>query len=115
MSKYLEWDIDNPAHRRRHRRPPPIDGEVLEPEPAPRIHRVEVTVHHRRRHQAPAWIIPLAIIAVLSMVTPYGLIVAIVMGAVLVTAHPVVGIALGVTVAALVIVAIHERYRGRPF
>jgi hypothetical protein len=47
MAKYVEWDIDNPKHRRRHRRPPPpIGGEALTPEPAPRI-RVEVL------HQLP--------------------------------------------------------------
>jgi hypothetical protein len=42
-------------------------------------------------------------------------VVALVMGGILVTAHPFVGIAIGVIIAALVIIAIHERWRGRPF
>lgn len=49
------------------------------------------------------------------MVSPYALIVSCVLIAVFFTAHPTIAIAIGVTVAALVIVAIRERRAGRPF
>jgi hypothetical protein len=115
MLKYLEWDYDNPKHRRRRRRPPsPLDGEVLEPEPTPRIHRVEI-IHHHRRHDVPAWIVPLAIIVLLSLVSPYALIVTIVLIAVFVTMHPMIGIVFGICLTLIIGMAVHERYRGRPF
>jgi hypothetical protein len=53
MSKYLEWDIDNPANRRL---------EVLEPE---RIHRVEITFRHHRR--PPPEFLPIFVILVAAL------------------------------------------------
>jgi hypothetical protein len=93
-----------------------MDGEILEPEPTPRIHRVEVTVSHRRRHSAPpAWIIPLAIIVVPMFVSPYALVVSIVLISVFLTMHPTIAIAMGVTLAVVIIIAMRERFAGRPF
>ena len=58
MTKYLEWDYDNPKHRSRRRRQLlPLEGEVLGPEPEvePRIH---VTVEHRHVNQRQPNILP---------------------------------------------------------
>jgi hypothetical protein len=120
MSKYLEWDFDNPKHRQRRRRaPPPLDGEVLQPEPSPRI-RVE-HVHHIRQHapirrqQVPPWLIVLLIVACLMWVSPLGVVVALFMGAILVMAHPAFAAALFVVVAVLAIAAWRNHRAGQPF
>jgi hypothetical protein len=59
MTDKLEWDFDNPAHRR-----PRI--EIVEREP-PRYHHVELTIKHHRR--APPRFLPIfvAIVAVLLL------------------------------------------------
>jgi hypothetical protein len=118
MPKYLEWDFDNPKHRQRRRpQPPPIDGEVLEPEPTPRI-RVEV-VHRayqpRQRQHMPRLAIALLIIAAVMWISPFGLIVGLFLISVFLMMHPAVAIVLGVTIALVIGVAIRERRRGRPF
>ena len=109
----LEYDFDNPAHRRRHRRPPPIlEGEILTPESEPRIHRVDIR-HHRNGH-IPQMIIAGALLFLVLRFLPYfgiGLLIAVA----LLIAYPIVGIVAGVTVAALVIIATLERRAGRPF
>ena len=114
MADYLEWDIDNPAHRRR-RPPPPLEGEVLEPEAAPRVH---VEVHHyvpRQRQHVPPWLVALLIIAVLMWVSPFGAVVALVMISIFVTAHPTIAIAIGGTIVLLIVFAMRERWHGRRF
>jgi hypothetical protein len=44
MTKWLEWDFDNPAHRRLRREP----VEILPPQQSARAH-LEITIHHQRR------------------------------------------------------------------
>ena len=70
----------------RRRPPPPLEGEILGPADTPRI-KVEV-VHRayqprRQRNAIPPWLVALLIIAVLIWISPFGAVVAIVMGAVL--------------------------------
>jgi hypothetical protein len=111
MARYVEWDIDNPVHRRPRRRPsPPIDGRP------PRI-RVEVVHRYQpRRHSAPpAWIVPLVFIAALAFFSPYALIIAIVMGSILIAAHPTFAFVVGGMIALVIIIAIRERWHGRSF
>jgi hypothetical protein len=115
MAKYLEWDFDNPKHRQRRRRQPlPLEGEVLGPEvePTPRI-RVEVVQHHQSRQgPTPQRLVIVAAMIVLGIIllrSPYSLL----MLAVLIPAN--LWIAMAVTVAALFIISIYERWRGRPF
>jgi hypothetical protein len=96
-----------------------LDGEILSPEvePTPRI-RVEVTHRYQlpqRRSAPPAWITPLVVILFFSMVSPYALIVAIVMGSVLLAADPTIAIALAIYLALVIGIAIHQRWRGHPF
>jgi hypothetical protein len=59
--------------------------------------------------------VPLAIIAFFSMVSPFGLVIALVMLGILLTAHPTIAIALGGTLALVIIFALRERFAGRPF
>jgi hypothetical protein len=65
-------------HKARHRPPPALDGEILEPTP-----RIRVEVHHgyvpRQRSTMPPWLVALLIIAVLMWVSPFGALIAIVM------------------------------------
>jgi hypothetical protein len=75
---------------------------------------IHITVHHRR-HGAPTWLIPLAILALLSVVSSHAPIVSCVLIAVFLTAHPTIAIALGGTLALVVIIALRERWYGRPF
>ena len=116
MTKYLEWDYDNPKHRSRRRRQLlPLEGEVLGPEPEvePRIH---VTVEHRHVNQRQPNILPrlvtIAAFVVLALIlvrSPGALI----MLAVLIPGH--FWIAVAVVVAVLVIIAWRERRAGRDF
>jgi hypothetical protein len=94
---------------------PPIDGEVLEPEPTPRIHRVEITVHRRQRQQIPPWVIAAVIFAALCWISPFGMVVAIVVASVFLTMHPTIAIAMGVMLALVIIIAMRERLAGRAF
>ena len=68
MSKYLPWDIDNPAHRRRRRRrqPLPLEGEILRPEPERTVH----IVHHNRSSAgiSPQRIVIIAAFVILALV-----------------------------------------------
>ena len=95
-------------------RQPPIDGA----EPPPRI-RVEVVHRHQPRqcqhHQIPPWVIAMVIFAALFWLSPFGMVAALVMGGILVTSHPVIDIAIGVTVALVVIIEWRERRAGRHF
>lgn len=92
--------------------PRPIDGEVLEPEPTPCI-RVEVVQHHQSRQgSTPQRLVIVAAMIVLGIIllrSPYSLL----MLAVLIPAN--LWIAMAVTVAALIIIAMRERWHGRPF
>jgi hypothetical protein len=109
MTRPMEHDW--PPTMRPRRRPRIETVEILPPRQAE--HYVRVTV----RHQAtpPAWIIPLAIIAALSMITPYGLIVTIVVAAVFVTAHPAVAIAFAASLVLVIAIGVVQRWRGHPF
>jgi hypothetical protein len=96
--------------QRRRRPPPPLDGEILELEPTPRTHRVEIV--RRRQGPTPQRIVIVAAFAVFALIllrSPFGLL----MLAVLIPAN--LWIAMAVTVAALAIIAIHQRRRGHPF
>jgi hypothetical protein len=115
MGKFVEWDIDNPVHRRR--RPPQIfEGEVLSPsEPQSRV-RVDVHHHHYRQRSAvdvsvsvPPWFIALLIFAALLWISPIGLIVAIAIVSIFVIQHPAIVITSGMIVAALVINSLRRR------
>ena len=96
----------------------PIDGDVLEPEPTPPRIRVEV-VHHRyvprQRQHVPPWLVALLIIAVAMWISPFGAVVALVMGGILITAHPMIGIVIGVTLALVIVASIRNHRAGNPF
>jgi hypothetical protein len=114
MSKYLPWDFDNPAHRQRRRRQPPIlEGEIIEPQSEPRVHRVTVEhVYHRREGISPQRIVIVAAFAILALVllrSPGALI----MLAVLIPSW--LWLAAAFIVAVLVIASIRERNAGRKF
>jgi hypothetical protein len=107
MREWREWDWPQEP-RRRSRRP---KVEILEPEPTPRVQRVEIIHHHRSRATLPHIVtIGSAILAALILLRAP---TAILMMAVLVP--PKVWIACGLAVALLVIIAIRERLAGRPF
>jgi hypothetical protein len=111
MTEPREWDY--PATMRPRRRRPRIETvEILPPEQPER--HIRVTVHHQR-HQAPPWIVPLAIIALLLMISPFGLVVALVMLAVLVSAHPTVAISVAGSFVLVVAIGVHQRRKGVPF
>ena len=118
MPPYLEWDFDNPKHRQRRRRPElPLEGEILlDEEPTPRI-RVEVTHRYqpRRQRQQIPWLIVLLLVAAVMWISPFGAVVALVIISIFVTAYPTLAIALGGTIALVIIIAIRERRAGRPF
>jgi hypothetical protein len=108
-----------PRRGRRRRPEPPLEGEILPPEaePTPRI-RVEIVrraYQPRQRSTVPPWVIATLIFAGLCWLNPLGVVIAIVMISVLLTEHPTIAIAIGVIIAALVIIAIRERRAGRPF
>jgi hypothetical protein len=50
-------------------------------------------------------------IALLSMVSPFGLIIALAMVSIFLSAHPMIGVVVGGTIALVIIIALHERYR----
>ena len=115
MADFLGYDFDNPAHRQRRRRQPlPLEGEILEPEPEPRVHRVEIVHRHRRSGHVPQLIIAGALLFLVLRFLPQlgiGLLIAVA----LMVAYPIVGIAFGVIVATLAIIAFREHRSGRPF
>jgi hypothetical protein len=116
MTKYTEIDFDNPVHwKRQRRRPPPIlEGEILTPEPEPRVHRVEIVHMHRSSGYVPQLIIAGALLFLVLRFLPQlgiGLLIAVA----LMVAYPIVGIAFGVIVATLAIIAFREHRSGRPF
>jgi hypothetical protein len=112
MTKYTEIDFDNPVHWKRQRRrpPPPLEGEILTPEPEqPTVH----VVHHYRRHgPTPQRLVIIAAFAVLALVllrSPGALVLLAVM------IPSWVWLALGVIVAVLVLVSVREHRAGRDF
>jgi hypothetical protein len=119
MTEWREWDWP-PEPKKRSRRPRIQTVEILpprQPEPERRIH-VNVNVHHRRNVSIsgiPPWLIVLVIVAALCWVSPFGLVVALVMGGILLTAHPTVAIIIGVSVALVIIIGLKEQLSGRPF
>ena len=119
--RYLEWDFDNPKHKQRRRRQPlPLEGEVLGPElevePASSRIQVEIVHYHRRQRQhVPPWAIAILIIGALAWVSPIGLVIALFMVGVFVTAYPTVAIALGIFLVLFIGIAVRERLAGRSF
>jgi hypothetical protein len=121
MKRY-EWDFPATMRPRRARRQArPLQGEILGPETEsyhekPRI-RVEVTHRYQpRRHNAPPiWAVVLLAFGVFAWLSPFALIVGLVLLSVFLTEHPTIAIALGGTLALLIIIAIRERRAGRPF
>jgi hypothetical protein len=114
------WDWPPEPRRGRRRRPePPLVGEVLtpdEPEPSPRIRVEIVTRHQPRRHSAPPiWAVVLLAFGVFAWLSPFALIVGLVLLSVFLTEHPAIAVAIGVFVAALAIIALRERRAGRQF
>jgi hypothetical protein len=118
MTEPREWDFPATmrARRGRRRRSPGHESipeiEILppEPEPSPRVHRIDIV--HRRRSPSPQRIVIIAAFAVLALIllrSPGALILL----AVIIPAW--FWVALGVIVATLVIASIRERSRGRPF
>jgi hypothetical protein len=99
----------------------PIDGDVLGPETESYqdTPRIRVEVHHRivprHRQHIPPWLIALLTLAVVMWISPFGAVVALVMISIFVTAHPTIAIAIGGTIALVIIIAIRERRAGRPF
>jgi hypothetical protein len=115
------YEHDYPPTMRPRRAKPqgrPLQGEILgpEPKPTPRI-RVEVTHRYQpRRHSAPPpWVVALLIIGVPMRMAPLGTVIAIVMGAILITSHPMIGVVIGGTITLVIIIAIRERWKGREF
>jgi hypothetical protein len=116
--RHEPWDwpneIDSPS--RRHRRPPPpIDGEILEPEPRIRVEVVHRAYQPRQHQRVPPWLVALLIIAVLMWVSPFGAVIAIVMASVLIASHPTFAFVIGGAIALVAIAALRERWHGRPF
>ena len=110
MTEWREWDW--PQEKRPRRKPRPTI-EVLPPESEPRIHRVEIVHHHRTGH-VPQLIIAGALLFLVLRFLPQlgiGLLIAVA----LMVAYPIVGIAFGVIVATLAIIAFREHRSGRPF
>jgi hypothetical protein len=69
-----------------------------------------------RRHSAPPiWVVALLAFGVFAWLSPFALIVGFVIFSVFLTEHPTIAIAIGVIIAALVIIALRERRAGRPF
>jgi hypothetical protein len=107
MTKHLEWDFDNPAHRRRRPR-----VEVLGPEEPLRA-RLDVTI--TRHRSMPPWMMPVAIIVAVLLLWRYGfaLLIAGLMLAALVGRE---AIEAAIFVAAiLAVLAWRDRRAGRPF
>jgi hypothetical protein len=69
----------------------------------------------RHREQIPPWVIALLILAAVLWISPFGLIVALVMISIFLTAHPTIAIAIGGTIMLVVIIAMRERWYGRRF
>jgi len=61
------------------------------------------------------WIIALVIIAALMWISPFGLIVGIVLISTLLMMHPTIAIAIAAWVAMFICIAIYQRRRGRAF
>jgi hypothetical protein len=122
MSERFEWDYPPTMRQRRgRRRPEPVlEGEVLEPEPVQPPPRIRVEVTHRayqprQRQHIPPWLVALLIIAVLMWVSPFGAVIALVMISIFVTEYPTIAIAIGGTIALVIVFALRERWYGRPF
>ena len=55
------------------------------------------------------------IFAALCWISPFGMVVAIVVASVFLTMHPTIAIAMGVMLALVIIIAMRERLAGRAF
>jgi hypothetical protein len=97
------WDWPEEPRQRRRRPPPILEGEIIEPQSEPRIHRVTVEHRHvdRRRQgigpQRVVIVVAFAILALILVRSPGALIL---LGAII---PHWVWVTLGVIVAALVI------------
>jgi hypothetical protein len=110
MAKFVEWDIDNPAHRR-HRRPPQIEGEALSSSVSasqPQTVRFE----RPRNVRIPRWAVALLAFGVLAMLFPFGLVVGVVILAILTLMYPAQAfIFVACLVIAAIIIALDRRRR----
>jgi hypothetical protein len=104
-------------YHRNTRRPRIETVEILPPQQPERERHIHVTVTaHRQRHSAPpAWVVVLLAFGVFAWLSPFALIVGIVLVSVFLTEHPTIAVAIGVVIAALMIAAIRERRAGRQF
>jgi hypothetical protein len=114
-SEWVGWDAfpDPPKRQRRRGPPPPLKGEILMPGSEPTIVRVTITKEQRRSGVPRLSLIGVLIMLAFRFAHVLG-IAAIVLVA-LAFAYPVIGLAAGVIVAPLVIIATLERGAGRPF
>jgi hypothetical protein len=91
MTQKYEWDYPatmRPRRRRATQQTTVLDGEVLQPQQD----RIRVEVRHIYQPQCqpkpPPYVIAILIFAALIWVSPIGFVIAIVMGGILVSAHP---------------------------
>jgi hypothetical protein len=109
MADYLEWDIDNPKHRqRRPRQPPILEGEILEPQPEPRI-SVTVEQHHRSGFDARWILLPIAVLLVLRFLPAIG--VALIVLLALAFTYPLQGGILAIWLACVIVIIVFDRRR----
>jgi hypothetical protein len=109
MTEPREWDF--PPSMRQRRPPPPLEGEIIEPQ-SERIHRVEIEhryVDHRRSFspQRSVIIIALFVLGMIAIGSPGALIL---IGALL---PHWFWVALGVVIAGLVLWNIRDQLFGR--
>ena len=57
----------------------------------------------------------MVIMAALCWISPFGVIIAIVMAAVLIASHPTIAFVIGGMIALVIVFALRERWHGRPF
>jgi hypothetical protein len=108
MAEYVEWDIDNRAHRQRRRPRPRV--EILEPLSEQSTIRVDIR-HHHSGHILPQHLIIVAallFLAVIMIRSPGALLLLAVIGWKFVAAFAIMA-------AIVSIVAYRERRAGRPF
>jgi hypothetical protein len=88
---------------------------------SPNQRRIRVEVVHRayqprRQHSTvPPWLIALLILVAVMWISPFGAVVALVMISIFLTAHPTIAIAIGGTIALVIAIGLHQRWRGHPF
>jgi hypothetical protein len=63
----------------------------------------------------PRLAIALLIIAAVMWISPFGVIIGLVLISVFLMMHPAAAIVLGATIALVIVIALRERWHGRPF